>query len=306
MLIPRQAQTSTNDFLSYLGTEPLTIYHQDELKYGQFKGETVNNLTPENLSGILQSIEQNQTDNQTDWEIRQGSNLLLSNNYNQLQLAVGTNRLQLGVKQNELTLGDALIGHWLIEDELNKRFDSNQESFDFLPFYLTLRKSMANLSNSTINVNQELTNPLSSQPSLVTSPSTYNQSKITSNSNSSNEDIFFPLSFSDNQLNLEGSEDKKSINSLHSNQSNPFQNPAFLHHLFSQLHQRKKLRYHQGKAILTINNSETLVAQLNEQNQWEYVSGTLSQTSLNELQYELNSSQSIRYPPSSQSSNFTL
>ena len=52
-------------------------------------------------------------------------------------------------------------------------------------------------------------------------------------------------------------------------------------------------------------NSETLVAQLNENNQWEYVSGTLSQTSLNELQYELNSSPSIPHSSPSQSSDLT-
>ena len=301
MLITRQAQTSTNDFLSYLGTDNLTIYHQDDLKYGQFQGDIVNDLTPEDFSTILQAIEQNHS----DWEIQQGDNLLLGNNHNQLQLAVGTNRLQLGLQQGELTLGDALMAHWLIEDELDNIVDSNEDTFDFLPYYLALKQSIANFSTSTTNVNQQLTNSPYSQPSLVTSTPNVNQSKNRESFNSSNESTFSSFSDSNNQLKLETLDKTTSVNSFQSNQSNLFQAPAFLHYLFSQLHQHKKLRYFQGQAILTI-NGETLVAELDEDNQWQYVSGTLSQSSLNQLQHELKSSQSSLKSSSTQSFELTL
>ena len=300
MLITRQAQTSTNDFLSYLGTDNLTIYHQDDLKYGQFQGDIVNDLTPEDFSTILQAIEQNHS----DWEIQQGDNLLLGNNHNQLQLAVGTNRLQLGLQQGELTLGDALMAHWLIEDKLDNILDSNEDTFDFLPYYLALKQSIANFSTSTTNVNQQLTNSPHSQPSLVI-PTPHSSLLTPHSRHSSNESTFSSFSDSNNQLKLETLDKTTSVNSFQSNQSNLFQAPAFLHYLFSQLHQHKKLRYFQGKAILTI-NGETLVAELDEDNQWQYVSGTLSQSSLNQLQHELKSSQSSLKSSSTQSFELTL
>ena len=119
MLITRQAQTSTDNFLDYLGTDDLTIHHNGELKYGSFKGTIINQFTDDNFQQILNLLSDNVDDPPGNWEIRKGNTLLLSQHQNQLDLAIGTERLQQGLKQGNFSLGQALVGYWLIA-ELNE------------------------------------------------------------------------------------------------------------------------------------------------------------------------------------------
>ncbi len=322
VLIPRQAQTSINDFLNHLGTDNLSIYYQDELKYGQLNRRLVNQFSDSQFQDVLDTISDKSKDSKSDWEIRKGNTLLLDNNQNQFDLAIGLPQLQQGLKEGEFSLGQALTGYWLIEDELN---DLSQAS-NHISYYSAMKTSMDLISS--LEVNKTLLFSATQQSSVSEiSQHKQNTNKQNISLSKSHENFVLPKdpkatqsladSSADNDLSTQV--DNSSIVGLeidisHSNLSqDPFQlnefnylqYQAFLHHLFSQLAQQKKLRYYDGKAILTIND-ETLVAQLNEQNQWEYISGTLSQTSLNELQYELNSSPSIRHSSPSQSSDLTL
>lgn len=305
VLISRQAQTSIKDFLNHLGTNNLMIFHQNELQYGQFKSQVINQLSHSHFQDILDVISDKIQDNQSNWEIRKGYTLLLGNNHNQFDLAVGFSRLKQGIKKGDFSLGQALTGYWLIEDQLTDLSQAHEQ----IPYYSAMKTSMDLLSTLESDNNLELTNQ---QPILTFSTANQRQNSekqtisLTKTHERFNEDLFYAQLSHNTKTSLEPisyNQDNYSINWLDTdiyqshlsqdtfqlNEFNYLQHQAFLHHLFSQLAQQKKLHYHQGKAILTI-HSETLVAQLNEQNQWKYISGTLSQYSLNELQYKLSSS----------------
>lgn len=313
ILIPRKAQTSSDNFLSHLGTDNLTIFQNNKLKYGQFQGTVINELSNDNFHDILQAI----ASSQNQWEIRQGTTTLLDKNQNQLQLAVGTERLQQGVKEGEFSLGQALTGYWLIEDEL-----PNSNLSEILPYYQAMKQSIELLSTVEADNNQDLTNSSLIEQTSVSAASvprdkTSNHQTLSTRSNQNlltkekikldsncptNEESLSDNKSSDKLTNSEVLVNLPLAESIDISQSNQFdftQHQAFLHRLFSQLSQRKKLRYSEGKAFFTI-NGETWVAQLNEQHQWEYVSGSLSPHSLNQIQYELKSSSS------SQSFDLTL
>lgn len=229
-------------------------------------------------------------------------------------------QLQYGVKEGEFSLGQALTGYWLIEDELNDLSSASEQ----ISYYSALKTSMDFISTLEVNntpdfsatqqssfsgISQAKQNPQkqkfslskSSQNSFSSEDNNDTQSLLSS---SLDNDLSTPVNDSSLVEVSTISSSNLSQDAFRMNEFNYLQYQALLHHLFSQLAQQKKLFYYDGKAILTI-NSETLVAQLNENHQWEYVSGTLSQTSLNELQYELNSSPSIPHSSPSQSSDLT-
>lgn len=291
VLIPRQAQTSIKDFLNHLGTDNLSIYYQNELQYGQLNRRFINQFSDSHFQDVLDTISNKNKDAQSDWEIRKGYTLLLGNNQNQFDLAVGSSRLEQGVKDGEFSLGQALTGYWLIEEQLTDLSQADEQ----IPYYSSLKTSRDLLSTLENDNNLELTNQ---QPSSIFS--TTNQRQNSNEPISSHQD-----NSSIDWLDTEISQPISIQEASQSNQSDFFQHQVFLHHLFSQLSQQKKLQYHQGKAILTV-DGETLVAQLNEHNQWEYVSGTLSSNSLNQLQYELISFQDSLKSSPYQSSDFTL
>ncbi|MGB5771708.1 MAG: hypothetical protein WBM32_17865, partial [Crocosphaera sp.] len=286
-----------------------------------FNSKLINQFSDSQFQDVLDTISNKSNNNQNDWEIRKGNTLLLDNNQNQFELAVGLPRLEQELKEGDFSLGQALTGYWLIEDELNDLSQAHEQ----IPYYSAMKNSMDLISTLESDNDLKLTN---TQQSLIFLTSnrkqnitkqtislnkpheTFNQDLSSDESSKDTPSSLDPISSNETNssidwLNTKISQPNLSQQTFQLNQSNFFQHQVFLHHLFSQLSQQKKLRYYDGKAILSIND-ETLVAQLNEQNQWEYVSGTLSQTSLNELQYELNSSQSIRHSSSSQSSDLTL
>jgi hypothetical protein len=311
VLIPRQAQTSINDFFNYLGTDNLSIYYQNELQYGQLNQRLINQFSDSQFQDVLDVISDKNKNTQSNWEIRKKDTLLLDNNQNQFELAVGLPRLEQELKEGDFSLGQALTGYWLIEDELNDLSQAHEQ----IPYYSAMKNSMDLISTLESDNELKLTNTQQSLSSSSSNQSPSNRKQrisLTKHHETFDKDLFSDKLPKDIQSFLDNVQNNSSTDSLNTeiyqptlsqessqlNQSNFFQNQAFLHHIFSQLSQQKKLRYHHGKAILTINN-ETLVAQLNEDNQWKYVSGTLSQQSLNELQYKLSSS-------SSQSFDLTL
>lgn len=321
VLIPRQAQTSLKDFLDYLATNSLTIFYQDELQYGQLKNQFINQLSVSHFQDILDVISGKTQDSQSDWEIRNGNTLLLANNHNHLDLAVDSSRLQESVKKGEFSLGQALTGYWLIEDQLTDLSQSPEQ----ISYFSAMKASIDLLSTLDNNSDLTFTNQQPSSTFLTAQQKQNSQKEtisLTKDNDEVNQDLFSPQLSNNTKTSLDpisNPEDNSSIDWLHTeisqpsfseytfqlNEFNYLEYQAFLHRLFSQLAQQKKLRYYDGKAFLAIND-ETLVAQFNEQNQWEYVSGTLSQHSLNQLQDELNSSSSIRNSSSSQSSPLTL
>ena len=322
MLITRQAQTSTAHFLDYLGTDDLTIYHNGELKYGSFQGTIINQFTDDNFQQILNVLSDNVDDPPGNWEIRKGNTLLLSQHQNQLDLAIGTERLQQGLKQGDFSLGQALVGYWLIEDELSDSSPTSQVQY----YYSAIKESMTLLStveadnslgftdtqqasvSSPSNTSNQRPNTRKHQPSLTNSHenslSSQPPKETQSIPNSSfNNDLPLPV---DNSS-LVGIDSAISYPTLSQdvselNQSNYLEHQAFLHHLFCQLAQQKRLRYYQGKAIFTI-NGDTLIAELNKDNQWQYVLGSLSQQSLHQLQ---SSSHPAEYSQSSVNSSHSL
>ena len=163
VLIPRLAQTSINNFLDHLGTDNLNVYYDGELKYGQFKGTTVNELTEDAFLDILQTLDHHSPTN-NPWEIRKGNSFLLDNSQNHLQLSIGLSRLQRGVKEEEFSLGQALTGYWLIEDELAHSSQTSEQ----ISYYDTLTTSMALLSTIEVNNNLELND---TQHSLISETS---------------------------------------------------------------------------------------------------------------------------------------
>ncbi len=320
VLIPRQAQTSLKDFLNHLDTNSLTIFYQNELQYGQLKNQLVNQLSVSHFQDILDVISGKTQDNKTDWEIRNGNTLLLANNHNHLDLAVDSSRLQESVKKGEFSLGQALTGYWLIEDQLTDLSQSPEQ----ISYFSAMKASIDLLSTLDNNSDLTFTNQQPSSTFLTAQQKQNSQKEtisLTKDNDEFNQDLFSPQLSNNTKISLDpisSHQDNSSIDWLHTeisqlisiqdtfqlNEFNYLEHQAFLHRLFSQLAQQKKLRYYDGKAFLAIND-ETLVAQFNEQNQWGYVSGTLSQYSLNQLQDELNSS-SIRNSSSSQSSPLTL
>ena len=267
MFIPSSAQTDPERFLNFLGTDSLRIYQDGELVFGKRPHLTVNHLTPQVFSSLLNTLE-NSHNSDTNWEITQGDTLLLASQVNPFKLGVSPHRLERGLTQGEFSLGQALCGYW-------KLSDTDPQLLGVPPIFQSISEAIQPRESLNPSPSDPLSltktgQPLSNSDDFTKTPRLSDKLPDNHSATSPDED--------NNSLISEGLP-QSSTNSQAATSLTPTLNQQFIHHLFEHLRQQKRLRYQDGKAIVTL-NGETLVAQLNQDNQWEYVKGSLFQLSL--------------------------